>query len=225
MQRRQLLIAGGGALWFAPARAHHGWSGFDQSRPIYLEGVVRKVEWRNPHVELELELRPGLALPADLARRELPAQTAPVDGAKLLAGATLPTRKDRVWQIELAPLPRMEAWKVEPIKDRHRLSRWSGSPAPARRAIRCCAPSTCSAAVYGLRHAVVAGLTLRPPTGSAGRRSTTPLSSGTAGRRQRAAATVAAMSSAPCAALTKPASYRAPVRGTRRRTACRGRSG
>ena len=116
MQRRQLLIAGGGVLCFAPARAHHGWSGFDQSRPIYLEGVVRKVEWRNPHVELELELKPGLALPADLARRELPAQTAPVDGAKLLAGATLPTRKDRVWQIELAPLPRMEAWKVEPIK-------------------------------------------------------------------------------------------------------------
>ena len=116
MQRRQVLIAGGSALCIASARAHHGWSGFDQSRPIYLEGAARRVEWRNPHVELELELKPEWALPADLARRVLPAQTAPVDGARLLATATLPTRKDRVWQIELAPLPRMEAWKVEPIR-------------------------------------------------------------------------------------------------------------
>ena len=28
----------------------------------------------------------------------------------------MPTRKDRRWEIELAPLTRMEAWKVPPIK-------------------------------------------------------------------------------------------------------------
>jgi Family of unknown function (DUF6152) len=117
MQRRQLLLlAGCGALWLGTARAHHGWSSFDQGRPIYLEGRARKVDWRNPHVELELELKSDLALPADLARRQLPAQSAPVDGPGLLAKATLPTRRDKVWQIELAPLTRMEAWKVEPIK-------------------------------------------------------------------------------------------------------------
>jgi hypothetical protein len=29
----------------------------------------------------------------------------------------LPTRKDKRWHIELAPLSRMEAWKVAPIKN------------------------------------------------------------------------------------------------------------
>ena len=42
--------------------------------------------------------------------------TAPVEGARLLAVAELPTRKDRVWEIELAPLTRMEAWKIGEIK-------------------------------------------------------------------------------------------------------------
>ena len=117
MQRRQLLLAGGGAaLWLSTARAHHGWSSFDQGRPLYLEGRARKVEWRNPHAEIELELRPGLTLPSDLAQRTLPAQTAPVDGAKLLAAAQLPTRKDPVWEIELAPLTRMQDWKVPEVK-------------------------------------------------------------------------------------------------------------
>ncbi|HRI17233.1 MAG TPA: DUF6152 family protein [Burkholderiaceae bacterium] len=111
-----MLTATAGVLWMTAARAHHGWSGFDQSRPIYLEGRVGKVAWRNPHVELEFELSPTLALPPDLARRPLPAQAAAVDGPQLLARAVLPTRRDRTWQIELAPLTRMEAWKIEPIK-------------------------------------------------------------------------------------------------------------
>ena len=117
MQRRRLLLAGAGAALCLPAaRAHHGWSNFDQSRPLYLEGTARKVAWRNPHAEIELELRPGLALPADLAQRALPAQTAPVDGAKLLSAAQLPTRKDPVWEIELAPLTRLQAWSVPEVK-------------------------------------------------------------------------------------------------------------
>ena len=116
MQRRHLLLAAGGALFNSGAQAHHGWSSFDQGRPIYLEGRAAKVAWRNPHVEIALELKPDLKLPADLARRTLPAQTAPVDGAQLLAAAQLPTRKDRNWELELAPLTRMEAWKIAEIK-------------------------------------------------------------------------------------------------------------
>lgn len=105
-------------LWAAlPAWAHHGWSSFDQTRPLYLEGKAGQVAWRNPHVELKLDLPPdGLKLPADLATRSLPAQTAPVDGAALLKAAQLPTRKDRRWDIELAPLSRMQAWAVPEIK-------------------------------------------------------------------------------------------------------------
>jgi hypothetical protein len=115
MQRRHALLLPL-AFTAAGARAHHGWSSFDLERPIWLEGRATKVSWRNPHAELELEVAPDLRLPADLAQRKLPAQSASVDGAKLLKSAVVPTRKDRRWQIELAPLSRMESWKVAPIK-------------------------------------------------------------------------------------------------------------
>lgn len=114
MQRRTLLIAVAATGTPTLVLAHHGWSSFDQERPIYIEGKVTGVRWQNPHAELDIEVSPGLKLPADLASRALPAQSAPVDGKALLARATVPTRKDKVWEIELAPLTRMEAWKVEP---------------------------------------------------------------------------------------------------------------
>jgi hypothetical protein len=114
MQRRTLIAAALAAP--LAARAHHGWSSFDQGRPIWLEGRAAKVAWRNPHAELSLEVPADLKLPADLASRKLPAQSAGVDGPALLKAAQLPTRKDRVWEIELAPLTRMEAWKVPEIK-------------------------------------------------------------------------------------------------------------
>lgn len=115
MQRRPVLALP--LLLLVPAaRAHHGWSSFDLERPLWLEGKATKVSWRNPHAELELELAPDLKLPADLAQRAVPAQSASVDGAKLLRDARLPTRRDRRWQVELAPLTRMEAWKVEPLR-------------------------------------------------------------------------------------------------------------
>jgi len=114
MQRRALLAAPLSIC--LPAWAHHGWSSFDQSRPLYLEGQAVKVSWANPHAEVDLELPADLKLPADLAGRSLPPQSAAVDGAGLLKAARLPTRKDRRWEIELAPLSRMEAWKVPPIQ-------------------------------------------------------------------------------------------------------------
>lgn len=118
MQRRTVLslpLALGPGL-LPLARAHHGWSSFDQDRPIYLQGRVHSVRWQNPHAEFVLELPTNLSLPADLAQRTLPAQSAPVDGKALLAKAQLPRRKDRRWEIELAPLSRMQAWNVTPLK-------------------------------------------------------------------------------------------------------------
>jgi Family of unknown function (DUF6152) len=114
MKRRTLLAAP--ISFTLPAWAHHGWSSFDLSKPIYLEGRASKVAWRNPHVELELEVNADLKLPADLPLRALPAQAAAVDGPALLKAAQLPKRKDKRWTIELAPLTRMEAWKVAEIK-------------------------------------------------------------------------------------------------------------
>ena len=99
-----------------PALAHHGWSSFDQDRPIYLEGKVVKSVWQNPHVELQIDLPAVLKLPADLAQRAIPLQTAPVDGKALLAKAVVPTRQDKRWEIELAPLSRVQAWNVAEIK-------------------------------------------------------------------------------------------------------------
>ncbi len=115
LNRRHVMTLPLAAAW--PAQAHHGWSSFDQTRPLYLEGQALKVQWANPHAELQLELPAGgLRLPADLATRSLPAQTSPVDGAALLKAAQLPTRKDRRWEVELAPLSRMNAWGVPAIK-------------------------------------------------------------------------------------------------------------
>lgn len=117
MKRRHLVIATALLPLATPlAWAHHGWSSFDQERPLYLEGKVVRSRWQNPHAELVIEVPPGLKLPTDLATRKLPAQSAPVDGPVLLAKATLPRRADRQWELELAPLTRMEAWKVSEIK-------------------------------------------------------------------------------------------------------------
>jgi Family of unknown function (DUF6152) len=116
MQRRPFLIAAVSMPLAHTAQAHHGWSSFDQDRPVYLEGTASKVTWQNPHTEMQLQIASGLKLPADLPSRTLPAQTAPVDGKALLAKAVLPKRTDKVWEVELAPLTRMQAWNVPEIK-------------------------------------------------------------------------------------------------------------
>lgn len=116
MQRRPFLLVAAAATLAPAAQAHHGWSSFDQDRPLYLEGRARNVLWRNPHAEFDLEIEGELRLPADLKARPVPPQAAPVDTPKLLAVAQLPTRKDRVWHIELAPLTRLQAWAVPTLQ-------------------------------------------------------------------------------------------------------------
>ena len=72
MNRRELMLAALAAPALGLpllARAHHGWSSFDQERPIYLEGRVARSRWQNPHAELELEVPAGLTVPAGLAQR------------------------------------------------------------------------------------------------------------------------------------------------------------
>ena len=116
MNRRNFLLATSLAALADRAHAHHGWSVFDQTQPLYLRGIVQAVEWANPHVEIDLEVSADLDLPADLAKRVVPAQQVTIDAAALFARTKLPTRKDREWEIELAPLTRMQAWNIEPIK-------------------------------------------------------------------------------------------------------------
>ena len=103
------------ALIGGVAFAHHGWSSFDETKPIYLEGVVKSVKWQNPHAEVMLEVSRA-APPAALARFAIPKQSANVDAVTVIGSAKAPTRKDAVWEVEFAPITRMDAWKVTPIK-------------------------------------------------------------------------------------------------------------
>ncbi|MDM0045614.1 DUF6152 family protein [Variovorax dokdonensis] len=120
MKRRALVLFSASAALplLAPrAWAHHGWSGFDLSRPIYLEGRVTKSQWQNPHAELVIEVPADLKVPPALMQRSLPAQSANVDGPVIVAKAATPKRNDRQWTLELAPLSRMQAWNVKPIQE------------------------------------------------------------------------------------------------------------
>ncbi len=114
MQRRTLLLAAAAAP--LAAQAHHGWSSFDQDKPVYLAGRVKAVRWANPHAEVVIEVDSALKLPADLARRSLPAQTQQVDGAAVLARTRLPESAGGEWTVEFAPLFRMQAWAVQEPK-------------------------------------------------------------------------------------------------------------
>lgn len=149
--RRTLLMAL--AAWPASAAlAHHGWSSFDLSRPIWLDGTARRVAWRNPHAELDLELPAEPRLPPDLATRPVPPQAASVDGAGLLARARLPERRDRLWHVELAPLTRMQAWKIAEIRDGDRIGILGFELAEARQpALLRAEYLFVGQAVYGLR--------------------------------------------------------------------------
>ena len=118
MHRRRLLAASIGLLTTAPltglsqrAYAHHGWNSFDESRPIYIEGRVKTVKWQNPHAELIVTMSTDARVPADLAKRKMPAQTINVDAAKILAAASAPKRRGD-WTLELSPMTRIEAWKI-----------------------------------------------------------------------------------------------------------------
>lgn len=105
---KQLLLL---AAFFLPsAFAHHGWSSFEQDKPLYLQGTIKSVRWANPHAEAVIVVAPDLRLPLDLATRELPKQTQAVDGAALAKKTALPPAPSGEWQLEFAPLFRMQAW-------------------------------------------------------------------------------------------------------------------
>ena len=133
MQPRVLFAAALAAALAVPALsalAHHGWSSFNQEQPLYVEGRVKSVQWRNPHAEAVVEVAAGLKLPVDFAQRKLPPQQQPVDAAALLAKAQVPAAAAGDWEVEFAPLTRMEAWQVTPLKagDRIELIGYTGVP-------------------------------------------------------------------------------------------------
>jgi len=127
---RRLFTVAALATVALPVRAHHGWSSFNQDQPLYIEGRVKSVQWRNPHAEAVVEVGAGLKLPADLAQRRMPAQSQNVDGAAIMGRTLVPAVAAGDWEVEFAPLSRMEAWHVAPLKagDRVELIGYTGVP-------------------------------------------------------------------------------------------------
>jgi hypothetical protein len=113
--RRRVVLAGLAAVC-VPVLAHHGWSSFDQDKPLYLSGTVKSVRWQNPHVEFVLVVAPGLVKPGDLPGRKAPAQSQSVDGSGVFGKAAVPAQAAGEWEIELAPLSRVSAWGVAELK-------------------------------------------------------------------------------------------------------------
>ena len=73
------VVAAAGALsLLAPpgASAHHGWSGYDSSKPLNVEGVIKEAGYEHPHGYIRLEV-PGkvwnvvLAPPSRMENRGL----------------------------------------------------------------------------------------------------------------------------------------------------------
>jgi hypothetical protein len=77
-----LILALGISLVFVGAAwaAHHGWSGYDETKPLNLTGTIRDSGYDNPHgfVELEVAGKPAktwhvvLAPPSRMETRGLP---------------------------------------------------------------------------------------------------------------------------------------------------------
>ena len=63
----------------APALAHHGWSSYDSSKELTLDGVIKESGYEHPHGHVTLEV-PGktwlvvLAPPSRMANRGLPSE-------------------------------------------------------------------------------------------------------------------------------------------------------
>ena len=55
--------------------AHHGWTGYDDSKAFTVTGVIREVQWQNPHVLMRVQANQGkgrtwLAYLAPISRME-----------------------------------------------------------------------------------------------------------------------------------------------------------
>ncbi len=135
MKRRYFVHLVAGALLAAPVLAHHGWSSFDQTKPLYLSGTLTQVRWQNPHPEVVLRVD-TTTLPDGLATRALPAQQQPVDIDAIRKNVQVPANAAGVWEIEFAPLSRMQQWGVAQPKVGDRIEVIGYALADGKRVLR-----------------------------------------------------------------------------------------
>jgi hypothetical protein len=78
--RRVVILAVVLALVPVAAIAHHGWSSYDSSRPLSLDGTIREAGYEHPHGYVKLETPDKtwlvvLAPPSRMENRGLPRET------------------------------------------------------------------------------------------------------------------------------------------------------
>ncbi len=97
---RAFALAAGLSFAAAPAQAHHSFAMFDFARTVTLKGVVKELQWTNPHVILWVETTPGSGAAPEVWSAEL---TSP--GNLTRNGWTKRTLKpgDRV-EVDVSPL-------------------------------------------------------------------------------------------------------------------------
>ena len=127
------------------AEAHHGWSSYNTEVPLYLEGTLAEVQWRNPHPEMVVVIdAPARAV--DPGRVRLPSD-ATADLRDALSRAT-PAAPGR-YTIHLPPIARLERAGV------------SAPPKPGERVVAiayasCSEPATARAAFAGFANGTTA---------------------------------------------------------------------
>ena len=89
-----LAIAG---MFAGPVFAHHGWSEYDQSKPLKLSGTVTEVSYANPHAAIKIEVEGKswhaiLAPPARLSSRGIGSGDIKVGSKATVEG--FPSRKE-----------------------------------------------------------------------------------------------------------------------------------
>ena len=83
-----------------PAAAHHGFSRFESTVPLFFEGTIREVYWQYPHSYVRIEVAPDGALAADdapgatLAGRQVP------EGSQVAPGGEWTLFISAFWQLE-----------------------------------------------------------------------------------------------------------------------------
>jgi len=84
--------------------AHHGWTGYDESKTITLTGVVREASYENPHALIKVQVDEGkgktwlayLAPPSRMDSRGLPKDALKVGATATLVGYPHKTTADEM---------------------------------------------------------------------------------------------------------------------------------
>ena len=106
--RRTILNVAVCGVWMALlagiALAHHGWTGYDETKTITLSGVIREASYENPHALIKLQVDEGkgktwlayLAPPSRMDSRGFPKEALKVGATATVVGYAHRTTGDEM---------------------------------------------------------------------------------------------------------------------------------